>query len=239
MDKKILVIIPAFNEEETVGRVIDSIRDNFSEADILVVNDGSSDLTGEISRRKSVFVIDLPFNMGIGSAMQTGFKFAQLNVYDIAVQVDADGQHEAVFIRKLIQPLLKNEVDLVIGSRFRSDNDYKSTLPRGIGIKLLSFILSLILGKKVTDTTSGFRAVNKRGISFLAAVYPDDFPEVEAILLSHKFGLSFLEIPVSMSKRKGGASSITPLRSIYYMIKVLLAVFILLFRKENSGGNDD
>lgn len=231
--KKILVIIPAYNEEETIGEVIDSVKNDFRQADILVVNDGSTDSSFLIAKAKGVFVINLSCNLGIGGAMQAGYKFAQVKDYDIAVQVDADGQHESEFIDSLIKPLQNSEFDMTIGSRFCSKNNYKSPFARRLGIKLLSLILSVITGQAVTDSTSGFRAVNRKAIGLFTEKYPDDYPEVESILLLHKQGFGFKEVPVVMSHRKAGYSSITPLRSVYYMLKVLLSIFITLIRKNN------
>lgn len=234
--KNFLVIIPVYNEEKTIGEVIDSVKNNFPQADILVINDGSDDNSSLIAGKKGVFVIDLPYNLGIGGAMQTGFKFAEIKDYDLVIQVDADGQHEPEFISKLIEPLQNGNADMAIGSRFASDSDYKSIVTRRLGIKLLSSILSIIVRQAVTDATSGFRAANKKTVKIFAERYPEDYPEVEAILLLRKQGLKFVEVPVMMSQRKGGCSSITPFRSVYYMLKVLLSVFITLFRRKGYYG---
>lgn len=231
MGKKILIIIPAYNEAESIQGVISAIKKELPEADIIVINDGSRDDTGSIAKRLGVTVADLPYNMGIGAAMQTGYRHAALNDYDIAVQVDADGQHPPGQIRYLITPLLEEKADAVIGSRFLIKGEYHPSLARNIGIKVFSVVVSMITGKKLTDTTSGFRAVNKRVISFFARNYPDDYPEVEAIVLLHKAGFSIIETAVKMKARAGGKSSITPLHALYYMVKVLLAVFIGVLKK--------
>ena len=229
--EKILVIIPAFNEEKNIENVISSVKKEFSNCDILVINDGSHDRTGEIAKDHGVVVINLPYNLGIGGAMQTGYRFACINNYDIAVQVDGDGQHPADQIIKLIQVILKGESDMAVGSRFLVNSAYKPTTSRLIGMTYFSSMLSFILGQKITDTTSGFRAVNKKLIAFFSGTYPEDYPEVEALLLLHKRGFKVKEVSVDMKERTGGKSSITPFRSIYYMVKVSLAIFINLLRK--------
>lgn len=229
---KTLIIIPAFNEEKNIGHVISSVRKEFSLCDILVVNDGSNDRTGEIAKDHGVVVINLPYNLGIGGAMQTGYWYALMNNYDIAVQVDGDGQHPADQIKKLIQVVVEAKADMALGSRFLVNSAYKPTKSRLIGMTYFSSMLSFILGQKVTDTTSGFRAVNKKVIAFFSGHYPEDYPEVEALLLLHKRGFNIKEVSVDMKERASGKSSITPFRSLYYMVKVSLAIFINLLRKE-------
>jgi glycosyltransferase involved in cell wall biosynthesis len=228
---KILVIIPAYNEEESLPGVIRDLRDNAPEADVLVVNDGSRDATGRIAREMGALVVELPFNLGIGGAMQTGYRYAARNLYDIAIQFDGDGQHVAAEIKKLLQPLDDGTADIVIGSRFLVPESYKVSAFRGLGIWIFSFILSRILGTAVTDSTSGFRAANRRVIEFFSRVYPDDYPEVEALVLLHKVNLRMAEVAVTMRERTGGRSSITATQSVYYMAKVLLAIFIDLIKK--------
>lgn len=231
LKKNILVIIPAFNEEGSIGVVIDNIRRHAPWADIAVVNDGSSDRTAAIASTKGVILISNPYNMGIGSTMQTGYKYAHMKGYDVAVQVDADGQHPAEQIAQLIRPVLENRADIVVGSRFLGEGSYRPSLARGAGMALFSSVVSVIIKEQVTDTTSGFRAAGRECIEFFAKRYPDDYPEVEALVLLHKKGFSIMEIPVSMHDRSTGRSSITPIRSIYYMVKVLLAIFVDLMKK--------
>ena len=230
-DPKILVIIPAFNEEATVGSVIDGVRRCAPEADIVVVNDGSRDSTARIAEGRGVKVLSHIYNLGIGATMQTGFKYALNKGYDIAVQVDADGQHPPGQIRLLMEPLLEGKADLAIGSRFIGEGGYRPSVARGAGIAFFSRLVSLILREKVTDTTSGFRAAGQRCIEFFSSRYPDDYPEVESLVLLHKKGFSIMEVPVRMEERAGGRSSITPLRSVYYMIKVFLAILVDLIKK--------
>jgi glycosyltransferase involved in cell wall biosynthesis len=176
-------------------------------------------------------VLDLPFNLGIGGAVQAGFLYAERNAYDIAVQFDGDGQHLAGEIIKLLEPLTAKRADIVVGSRFLTTGGYRAPVFRKLGIGIFSFVLSRILGMAVTDSTSGFRAANRRVIEFFAHTYPDDYPEVEALVLLHKAGLRMAEVAITMRERTGGKSSITPIRSIYYMTKVLMAIFIDLMKK--------
>ncbi|MBI5233779.1 MAG: glycosyltransferase family 2 protein [Deltaproteobacteria bacterium] len=228
---KILVIIPAFNEEETIGAVISSVRDAVPSANIVVVNDGSGDNTEHVARTHGIKVLNHPFNLGIGASMQTGYKYALANNYEIAVQVDADRQHPVDRIKNLLDPILKNEADVVVGSRFMGQGDYRPSLARGAGIAFFSRLVSILIKEKMTDTTSGFRAVGPSVIDFFSRNYPDDYPEVESLVLLHKKGFRIKEIPVNMSERAGGRSSITPLKSFYYMIKVFLAILVELLRK--------
>ncbi len=241
IDKKILVIIPAYNEAETIGRVIEKTHHSIPSADILVVNDGSTDSTSAISRQREAMVLDLSYNLGIGAAMQAGYKFAYRMGYDIAVQCDADGQHHPAQIKKLVETLTNDGVDMVLGSRYLRKKRFRSDVFRRLGVLMFSKVLSLIVGQRLTDTTSGFRAVNREVIKSFSTFYPGDYPEPEALVLLHKEGFTMKEISVNMSSRKGGNSSITWCRSIYYMVKVLLAIFIDLckeipYKKVNKGG---
>ena len=230
-ERKTLVIIPAFNEEGSIKRVIEGVRITLPQSTILVVNDGSMDFTSEIAKRKGAMVIDLPFNLGIGGAMQAGFRYAFEKGYDIAVQVDADGQHDAKEIPRLLHALAGRKADMVIGSRFLGDSEFKSSMMRRVGISIFSHVISMIVGQKITDPTSGFRAVNRRVIQLFASDYPQDYPEPEAMILLHQCRLKMAEVPVEMSERYAGESSITKIRSIYYMVKVLLAIFVDCFKK--------
>ncbi len=198
---------------------------------MLVVNDGSKDDTARIARELGVSVLDLPFNLGIGGAVQSGYLYALRNNYDIAVQFDGDGQHVGKEIIKLLHPLEAAEADMVIGSRFLVPSEYKTPVFRSVGIWIFSLVLSRVMGTSVTDSTSGFRAANRNVIEFFARNYPDDYPEVESLVLLHKAKKRMIEVPVAMQERTGGKSSITPLRSAYYMTKVLIAIFIDLMKK--------
>lgn len=227
MDNKIMVIIPAFNEEESLSHVIGNVRAHAPSAHIVVVNDGSVDRTATIARQEGVILLDLPYNLGIGGAVQTGYKFAAEQDYDIAVQVDGDGQHPAEEIPNLLRALCHDQTNMVIGSRFTAGKpDYRVPFSRLVGIKLLSAFISILSQRRITDPTSGFRAVNHEAIQFLARMYPRDYPEPEAVVLLHRAGYSVAEVPVRMEQRFGGISSITLLDGLFYVVKVLLAIAI-------------
>jgi glycosyltransferase involved in cell wall biosynthesis len=228
---KRLAIVPAFNEEASVGRVIDELRAFDPGFDIVVVDDGSVDRTAGVAADRGAHVIRLPFNLGIGGAVQTGYRFAFEQGFDVAVQVDGDGQHDPAQLPKILEPVLDGDADLVVGSRFAGGGAYRSTAVRRIGIRIFASVVSAVVGQRVTDTTSGFRAVNRKGIALFAADYPHDYPEVEATVMCVKHKLRLTEVPVDMRERSGGQSSITAFRSIYYMTKVLLAIFVGLFRR--------
>ncbi len=235
-DNRVLIIIPAYNEQDSIGGVIEDVKGHMPEADIVVVNDGSTDDTSNVVRQKAVqhrgvILIDLPYNLGIGATVQTGYRYAVLHGYKVAVQVDGDGQHPAREIRKLIEPVLAGKTDLAVGSRFLGEGDYTPSVFRGSGIKIFASIVSSIVGSRVTDPTSGFRATGLRALKFLEEIYPEDYPEVEALVLLHKGGFVMMEVPVTMAVRQGGRSSITPGRSVYYMVKVMLAIFVDLLKK--------
>ena len=227
----ILIIIPAYNEEKSLPGVIRDIREHAAHADIIVVDDGSRDGTARVASALGITVMSLPFNLGIGGAMQAGYLYADRHGYDIAVQFDGDGQHRAGEIGKLLRPLASGDGDIVVGSRFLIPGGYRAPLTRKVGMWIFSFVVSRILGMSISDTTSGFRAANRRVIEYFAQNYPEDYPEVETLVLVHKKGLRIQEVPVMMRERTGGSSSITPVRSVYYMVKVLLAVFVDLLKK--------
>ncbi|BAF72488.1 glycosyltransferase family 2 protein [Sulfurovum sp. NBC37-1] len=224
----ILIIVPAYNEEKNIENVIKSLIKNKLSVDIIVINDGSIDNTSEKAKKTGdATVIDLPGNVGIGGAVQTGFKFAYRNNYDIAIQFDGDGQHNSSQINKIIQPIIENTADCVIGSRFIGDKrGFQSTKSRRIGIKILEFINSILIKQRITDNTSGFRAYNRNIIELFAKDYPSDFPEPEAVIILGKQGYRILEVPVMMNERTAGNSSISGFKSAYYMIKVILSIFM-------------
>ena len=230
-DLKRIAIVPSLNEEASVGRVIDEIRGFDPGFDIVVVDDGSTDRTAGIAADRGAHVLRLPFNLGIGGAVQTGYRFAFEHGYDVAVQVDGDGQHDPAQLAAILGPVLAGEADVCVGSRFAAGSGYQSSFARRLGIRLFARVVSAVVRQRVTDTTSGFRAVKRKGIALFAADYPHDYPEVEATVMSVKHKLRLREVPVVMRERAGGASSITALRSIYYMTKVLLAIFVGLFRR--------
>jgi glycosyltransferase involved in cell wall biosynthesis len=232
-DLRRVAIVPALNEAENIGRVIDELRAFDPGLDIVVVDDGSLDGTAQAAAVNGARVVRLPFNLGIGGAVQTGFRFAFENAYDIAVRVDGDGQHDPAQLDRVLAPLLSGEADIVVGSRFAATgaDGYRSSRTRRVGIRLLAWVVSRIVGQRLTDTTSGFQALNREGIALFARDYPHDYPEVEATVMVFRHRLRLTEVPVEMRERGGGRSSITALRSIYYMVKVLLAIFVGLFRR--------
>lgn len=227
-------IVPAFNEEHSIARVIDELRAFDPELDVVVVDDGSVDGTARVAAARGAEVLRLPFNLGIGGAVQTGFRFAFEHDYDVVVRVDGDGQHDPAQLGRVLEPLLRDEADIVVGSRFAdpTGSGYRSSRSRRVGIRLLAWIVSRIVGQRLTDTTSGFQAVNRRGIALFARDYPHDYPEVEATVMVFRHRLRLLEVPVEMRERGGGRSSITAIRSVYYMVKVVLAIFVGLFRRD-------
>lgn len=223
-----LIIIPAYNEEETILRVVKMVE---SEGfDYVVVNDGSTDSTLQICQKYHINTLDLSTNLGIGGAIQAGHKYAREHGFDIDIQFDGDGQHDTEYLHDLIEEIEEGS-DLVIGSRFldKSKSGFKSTAMRRIGIRWLSGLIHLISGKKITDPTSGFRACSKRAIELFCISYPADYPEPESIVCACKHGLKVTETPVSMKGRLGGDSSINLLSSIYYMVKVTLSILITGF----------
>lgn len=231
---KLLVIIPAFNEELSIENVIEDVGKHCPQADILVINDGSTDETQQVAKRNGALVITLPTNLGIGGAMQTGYKFAYRNNYDFAVQVDGDGQHRAEELYKLLGPIISDEADFVIGSRFITPSGFISTMSRRIGIKILSVIVSFLVGKKVLDVTSGFRIASREAIQLFQSDYATDYPEVDSIVLLHQNKLRVKEVAVEMNPRTEGTSSINAIRSVYYMFKVILALLIRSIQKHKS-----
>lgn len=231
MNKEILIIIPAYNEAGGIRRVIADIRGAIPYADILVVNDGSSDNTGALAKLEGALVVNLSCNLGIGGAVQTGYRYAAANGYQYAAQMDGDGQHNPADFARMLEAARRMDADMVVGSRFVEKQGFQSTAMRKLGIRLLSGLLSGLLGRKVTDPTSGFRLCNRRAIALFAHEYPTDYPEVEALVLLDNFQYSFQEVPVVMNERTSGTSSITSLKSVYYMIKVILAVLITRTKK--------
>lgn len=226
-DRKILIIIPAFNEEAAVGALVRDIRSRHPSFDILVVNDNSRDRTEAEASNAGAFVVTLPFNLGIGGAVQTGYKIAAEQGYDAAVQVDGDGQHDPRYLADVLTPLFENKLDLVIGSRFLiKDDAFKSTALRRVGIRFFCHLLKGLTGLFLTDPTSGYRACGRKLIQRYAEYYPVDFPEPEAIKMARRYDARVGEVPVRMRERQGGRSSIRYLSTLYYMIKVTLAILI-------------
>jgi glycosyltransferase involved in cell wall biosynthesis len=227
-----LAIVPAYNEADMVGRVVRDLEREVPDFDVVVIDDGSTDDTAGCAEREGAVVIRHPFNLGIGGAMQSGYKYAMREGYDVAVQVDGDGQHKPSYVPALLAALRTgNKADMVYGSRFRGNPGYKVPIGRRLGNLVFSIVLSVITRRRITDPTSGFRMTNRRGIELFARDYPHDYPEVEAILMLHAHRLRVHEVPVRMNARGFGRSSIDYPRSAYYMAKVLLALFIGLLRR--------
>ncbi len=230
---KHLAIVPAYNEAGAIAATVAEIREHAPGFDVLVVDDGSTDDTAVRARAAGAAGVRHPFNLGIGGGMQTGYQYADEHGYDVAVQVDGDGQHDPRCIPALLRVLRdRREMNMVTGSRFLevTDEGFRSTMPRRLGIRLFARVLSVIVGQPVTDPTSGFRMVDRRGIELFARDYPHDYPEVEAVLLLHFHRLRSMEVPVRMRARQTGVSSINASRSVYYMTKVLLAILVGMLR---------
>ncbi|MCX6112233.1 MAG: glycosyltransferase family 2 protein [Proteobacteria bacterium] len=239
---KFLTIIPAYNEQESIGQLISDLRefgsgfikkDEIDKFDILIVNDNSKDHTLSLAKKHNeVLVLDLPVNLGIGGAVQAGYVFAQRNNYDYAIQVDGDGQHSPIYINDLYSVLRTHNPDMVIGSRYVlcKDDNFHSTPMRRLGKNLISMLIKALHGKVITDPTSGFRIVNRKLINFFSDYYPYDYPEPESLALCLRHGFSVYEVPVKMKERIGGRSSISNVKSAYYMIKVFISILVDYFK---------
>jgi glycosyltransferase involved in cell wall biosynthesis len=228
-----LAIVPAHNEAGAIAATVEDIHRSAPDFDVLVVDDGSTDSTADIAESVGAKVVRLAFNVGIGGAVQTGYLFAQEHQYDVAVQIDGDGQHDPRYVYDLLRCLRADaNLNMVTGSRFLEEDGegHRSSATRRVGIVIFARIVSMITGRRVTDPTSGLRMTNRAGIELFARDYPHDYPEVEAVLLMHAHRLRSCEVPVRMRPRTTGVSAISSTQPFYYMIKVLLAVFIGLFR---------
>jgi len=236
MDKKILVIVPAFNECGNIGRTVEEIRRAALSVDILVVDDGSLDETAQEARQAGGSVVSLPFNLGIGAAVQTGFQYAQQHQYDIAVQIDGDGQHDAGYLGKIIGPIVYDQGDMVIGSRFlENTGGFQSSFGRRLGINFFVHLINGLTGVKINDPTSGFRAYNKKMIALFADYYPHDFPEPEAVVVAQQDCARIMEVAVIMRPRGAGSSSIRYFKTLYYMAKVTLAILLHMIRQRRKA----
>ena len=232
---KNLIIIPAFNEHECIKNTVEMIIKEAPDFDYVVINDHSTDNTLDILRENNYNYINLPTNLGIGGAVQTGYRYAFENDYDTAVQVDADGQHDPKYLSMMLDTLQKGKADMVIGSRFIENKGFQSTFARRIGITYFTKLIHLLTGKVITDPTSGFRLGNRAVIELFAKDYPRDYPEPESVVTLLKCGLNVKEVPVEMRARQGGVSSINLSKSVYYMIKVSLAIFIENHRQRGKA----
>jgi glycosyltransferase involved in cell wall biosynthesis len=232
MTTRIVAVVPAYNEAAVIARVVDEIRAADPRLDVVVVDDASTDETASVARSRGATVLRLPFNVGIGGAVQTGFKYAQEHGYLLAVRLDGDGQHDASELPRLIAPVERGEANLVIGSRFaEAGGSYRPPFARRIGIRIFARLVSLLSGQRVSDTTSGFLALDRLGIELFAREYPHDYPEVEATLVALRSGLRLTHVQVEMRERESGRSSITFLRSLYYIVKVMLALLVSSLRR--------
>jgi glycosyltransferase involved in cell wall biosynthesis len=229
------VIIPAYNEAGRIASTIADIR-KFTDADIIVINDGSTDDTIVEAIQAGALVIELPFNLGYGAALQTGFKYALKEGYRFAVQMDADGQHDPSEIQSLIEPVVNDEVDIALGSRFLGKADYKAPFIRRVGMSFFAVIASIVTGMKVTDPTSGFQALNRKGMEFCASdAYPVDYPDADVIIMLYRRGIKFKEVPVTMKRVVGKVSMHSGLKPVYYIFKMLLSIFVTLLRGSREG----
>ena len=229
---KKLVIIPAYNESESIVNTVRNIQKKAPEFDYIVINDCSKDATLEVFKENNINHLNLPVNLGIGGAVQTGYKYALEKGYDVAVQVDGDGQHDPKYLSNLLKCLIEEKADMVIGSRFIENQGFQSTFMRRIGIVYFTRLIRALTGKTITDPTSGFRMAGRDVIRMFATQYPKDYPEPESIVTLLKNDMKVLEVPVRMKERQGGESSIKMTNSVYYMIKVSLAILV-----ENSKRN--
>ncbi len=223
---KCLIIIPAYNEAANIEKVINNIVQNYPQYDYVIINDGSTDKTEEVCANAGYQVLNLPINMGIGGAVQTGYRYAKKNNYDAAIQIDGDGQHDVAFLEDMLKLLETGEADVVIGSRFVQKEGFQSSQIRRVGIRFLSILARILTGVQIRDITSGYRVVNRRFIEIYANDYPADYPEPEAMIIAAVHGGIIKEYPVVMRERENGTSSITFKKSVYYMIKVTLAMLV-------------
>ncbi len=235
---RIAAIVPAHNEARNLPGVIAALRRELPGCEVCVVDDGSSDGTAEVAARLGVTVLRCPLNLGIGGAVQTGYLWARDHGHEVAVQVDGDGQHDPAHLAALVRPIVEGQADVVIGSRFLGGEGYRSTALRRAGIRYLSWFLRLRCGARVSDPTSGFRAAGRRAVELFAVRYPPDYPEPEAVALAHSAGLRIAEVPVRMAERAHGQSSITALRTLYYLVKVSLALLVMPGRRRHGAGEE-
>jgi len=234
---RVAAIVPAFNEARSLPRLAERLRAHAPDIEVCVVDDGSTDDTARVAASLGWTVLRLPMNLGIGGAVQAGYLWALRNGHEVAVQIDGDGQHDPADLGALLAPILSGRADVVVGSRFLAAGGFKSTLARRAGIRYLSWFLRLRCGARVTDPTSGFRAAGRGAIALFARYYPSDYPEPEAIALARRAGLRLAEAPVRMHEREHGRSSITVLRSFYYLVKVSLALVLLPQRGVRLAGD--
>lgn len=228
---KKLIIIPAYNEEDAIAHTVARIREKAPDFDYVIINDCSTDRTLAICRENGFHVVNLPINLGIGGAVQTGYRYALENDYDIAVQMDGDGQHDAAYLGEMARVLEEEKLNMVIGSRFIEKEGFQSSAARRLGIGYFSWLIKLVTGVRITDPTSGMRMADREVIGLFAGDYPKDYPEPESVVTILKMGRRVREIPVQMRAREGGVSSISSMKAVYYMVKVSIAVLIAAWRR--------
>lgn len=237
MALSVCAVIPAYNEESSLAAVIRAVRQVLPAATIVVVNDGSIDATRDVAIREGVRVLDLPFNLGIGGAVQTGLKLGWREGYDVVVEIDADGQHDPTFAQKLVDALMAEKADLVIGSRFITSTAYRSSVLRRFGIHVFSFLIKLVTGRRIYDSTSGYRAYNRRALAFLSNRYPTDFPEPESIVMLLQHGFSIVEVPVEMGQRKTGQSVVghdVSFKAGYFVVSNAIAILVSSLKRKDT-----
>jgi glycosyltransferase involved in cell wall biosynthesis len=234
-----IAIVPAYNEERNIGRLLAELRAVDPDLEVVVISDGSTDRTAQVAAAAGAYVVKLPFNLGIGGAVQTGFRYAVEGGYELAVRLDGDGQHDPSQLPLVVAPVVAGDADIAIGSRFIGAGGYRSSAARRVGIRVLAQVVSWIAHQRLTDTTSGFQALNRRAIALYAADLPHDYPEVEGLVMAIRNQMRIQEVPVTMREREHGNSSISALASVYYMFKVLLAVFVDLFRRNITPPEDE
>lgn len=231
---KILVIIPAYNEGARIGEVLQSVRKMNPELDVVVVDDGSKDKTAQAARSNGAAVISHPFNLGYGVAIQTGYKYASAKKYDFAVQMDGDGQHDPAYISRILAPVIADETDFVLGSRFLESESYAPSLVRRLGMSFFRRLISILTGTEITDSTSGFQAFNRKVIKyFTTEIFPCDYPDADLILTLHRAGFRIMEVPVRMHASASGKSMHAGWMPLYYIFKMLLSIFVTLLREKN------
>jgi len=230
---KILIIIPAYNEGERIGKIVQRVMEIDPGYDVLVVNDGSRDNTAQTARTAGAVVVSHPFNLGYGVAIQTGYKYALAKGYDFAVQMDGDGQHDPVFIPQILAPVMAGETDFALGSRFLEAESYAPSLTRRIGMIFFRWLISLLTNTRITDTTSGYQSFNRKIIRyFTTEIFPCDYPDADMLLTLHRAGFSIMEVPVRMSASASGKSMHAGWMPLYYIFKMLLSIFVTLLRKK-------
>ena len=231
--KNVLIVIPAFNEQDQISGVVKQVREKIPEAEVLVINDGSRDQTARRAREAGAKVLTHPFNMGYGVALQTGYKYALQNSIEYVLQMDGDGQHDPGFLRVLLVEVEKGKTDVVIGSRFLGAGKYRAPLLRRVGMRIFGFIAGLLIGQKITDPTSGYQALSRRAVEFYTRdSFPGDYPDADVLVMLHRAGLRIQEVPVGMHANANGRSMHSGLKPLYYIYKILLCIALNFLRKE-------